>query len=193
MLAGRAPRRVGGGCAVKKRTVVIGAISAAVLVAGGVIVWWSGGDPPPAETVAVRKEPISATVSATGNVVPMQQFNLDIPNPGRLVEVDVKQGDQVGPGQVLAKIDSRPAEDDLAKANAALDDANFQLRTEGSTPSTRLAVTDAVADLHAAQRALDDTVIVSPTTALVTAVRNRPGELVGGGSSTTASAPNDNT
>src|SRR5262249_53438817 len=118
-------------------------------------------------------------------------FNLDFPNPGRLVEVDVKQGDQVSPGEVLAKLDSRPAEDDLAKANAALDDANFQLRTEGSTPSTRLAVVNAAADLHAAQRALDDTVIVSPTTALVTAVRSRPGELVGGGSSTTSAASND--
>src|SRR4051794_17057951 len=123
----------------------------------------------------------------------MQQFNLDFPNPGRLVEVDVKQGDQVAAGQVLAKIDSRPAEDDLAKASAALDAANFQLRTEGSTPSTRVAVADAVAELHAAQRALDDTVIAPPPPARATAVRTRPGELVGGGASATAATSNDGT
>jgi hypothetical protein len=87
-------------------------------------------------------------------------------------------------GQVLARIDDRAAQDEVAKTTAALDDATAQLARDGpvstSLTTDRLAVATATADLHAAQRALADTALVAPADALVASVANRPGELVGG-------------
>ncbi|MGI8777244.1 MAG: hypothetical protein ACR2LJ_07620 [Acidimicrobiales bacterium] len=87
-------------------------------------------------------------------------------------------------GQVLAKIDDRAAQDEVAKTAAALDDANVRLshdgpRSEGLTAG-RLGVATASADLHAAKRALDDTTLVAPADALVGA-RDHLGPLVTGG------------
>ncbi|MDQ6797775.1 MAG: HlyD family efflux transporter periplasmic adaptor subunit, partial [Actinomycetota bacterium] len=160
--------------------VVLGGGFAAVQAFGG------GGGTPPAITT-VGNATLVASVSATGNLVPVQQFTLDFANPGRLVEVSVKPGDKVTRGQVLAKIDDRAAQDEVAKTTAAMADANAQLSRDGlvsaSLTADRLAVAVATADLHAAQRSLADTALVAPADALVASVANRPGELVG------ASAP----
>lgn len=164
------------------------AIVAAVVVAlgGGAAAVYAHGRAADAGSVAtttVGAGPIEATVSATGNLVPLQQLTLDFPNPGRLVEVNAKQGDMVTKGQVLAKIDDRAAQDELARAMAAADDANVRLSRDGPSSSDltadRLAVATTSAELHAAQRALDDTSLVAPIDALVNMVSNRPGELVG--------------
>ncbi len=76
-------------------------------------------------------------------------------------------------------------QDEVAKTAAALDDANVRLSHDGrwseSLTADRLGVATASADLHAAQRALDDTTLVAPADALVASVSNRPGELVGAG------------
>jgi len=169
---------------VKKKTL---AIAGLVVVLGGgfaaVQAFGGGGGAPPAITT-VGNATLVASVSATGNLVPVQQFTLDFANPGRLVEVSVKPGDKVTKGQVLAKIDDRAAQDEVAKTTAAMADANAHNGlVSASLTADRLAVAVATADLHAAQRSLADTALVAPADALVASVANRPGELVG------ASAP----
>lgn len=154
--------------------VALGAGFTAVSAIGG-----SGGDGGSAPAVTtVGGGSLEATVSAAGNLVPAQQLTLDFTNPGRLVEVNAKQGDNVTKGQILAKIDDRAAQDELARTSAAADDANARLRGE-PTSANRLAVATAAAELHTAQRALTDTSLVAPVDALVNTVGNRPGELVG--------------
>ncbi len=165
----------------KNKRIVIGA--AVVVALGGgftaiqAVSGSGGGGTAPAVTT-LGGGSIEATVSAAGNLVPVQQLTLDFPNPGRLVEVNAKQGDKVTKGQILAKIDDRAAQDELARTSAAADDANARLQS-APTPANRLAVATAAAELHAAQRALADTSVVAPVDALVNMVANRPGELVG--------------
>lgn len=169
--------------------VVLGGGFAAMQAFGG------GGTGTPPDITTVETGTVVASVSATGNLVPVQQFTLDFANPGRLVEVSVKAGDKVTKGQVLARIDDGAAQDEVAKTNAAMDDANAQLSRDGlvsmSLTTDRLAVATATADLHAAQRALADTTLVAPADALVASVANRPGELVGAAAAAakTADAP----
>ena len=171
----------------KKKGIVIATVAVVALGGGFAAVAARGGGAGAASAGAVATVDggsVVATVSATGNLVPLQQFTLDFPNPARLVEVDVKQGDMVTKGQLLAKIDDRAAQDELARATAAADDGNARLSHDGPTSpeltADRLAVATALAELHAAQRALADTSLVAPTDALVSAVSNRTGELVGG-------------
>jgi multidrug efflux pump subunit AcrA (membrane-fusion protein) len=90
---------------------------------------------PPA-TVTVSRGVVLATVSATGNVTAENQLALDFDTGGRLVEVLVKEGDKVRRGQVLARIDSGPARDELAAAQGDLAAAQARLveLREGATP-----------------------------------------------------------
>jgi len=168
----------------KKKTLAVAGL--AVVLGGGfaaVQAFGGGGAGTPPAITTVDTGTLVASVSATGNLVPVQQFTLDFANPGRLAEVNVKPGDKVTKGQVLARIDDRAAQDEVAKTTAVMDDANTQLSRDGvvstSLSADRLAVAIATADLHAAQRALADTALVAPADALVASVANRPGELVG--------------
>jgi len=176
---------------VKKKTLIIAGL--VVVLGGGFAALQAVGGNTAGAAAAVSTVDtgtLVATVSATGNLVPAQQFTLNFANPGRLVELDVKPGDKVTNGQVLAKLDDRAAQDEVAKTAAALDDANVRLSHDGrwseSLTADRLGVATASADLHAAQRALDDTTLVAPADALVASVSNRPGELVGAGAPTAA-------
>ncbi len=54
----------------------------------------------------VGRRTVTASVTGTGNLVPMTQSNVGFRVSGILTEVDVRVGDHVTTGQVLAKIDS---------------------------------------------------------------------------------------
>lgn len=163
---------------------VLAAVSAVAVIGRAVVGGQDVGAAPAVTTVGPGR--LVATVSATGNLQPIQQFSLDFTSPGRLVEVPVKAGDRVGTGQTLARVDDRAAQDEVAKASAALDDAFARLAQDGAdsagVTADRLAVATATADLHAAQRALADTALVAPVDALVTSVAGRVGELTAPGS-----------
>ena len=179
----------------QKRTVVAAVVIGALGGAAGAFALGAGGSGgSPANVTAVGAGSIESTVSATGNLMPLQQVTLDFTDPGRLVEVNAKPGDHVTKGQVLAKIDDRPAEDELARATASADDANARLARDGPASADltadRLAVATASAELHAAQRALADTSLVAPLDALVDTVSNRPGELVGASAQTSSGSGN---
>ena len=90
--------------------------------------------PPP--TVAVTRGIVLATVSATGNVTAERQLALDFPTSGKLVDLLVEEGERVGRGQPLARIDPGPARNQLAQAEAELASARSELAriTERLTP-----------------------------------------------------------
>jgi len=70
---------------------------------------------------------VTNSVSSTGSLVPAQQSNLGFKTAGTLTEVDVKVGDTVSAGQVLAKIDPSPLQLVLQSAEASLAAAQAQL------------------------------------------------------------------
>ena len=148
------------GSPVKKRLAVGGLV---VLLSGFAVIHAaaSGGSATPAAAdTTVHTGNLVATVSATGNIVPLQQLTLDFPNPGRLVELDVKLGDPVTKGQVLAKIDDRPAQDEVARTTAAVADATARLAQDsvGLSPAQRVEsqalVTQAQAQFEAVRAGL---------------------------------------
>ena len=63
---------------------------------------------------------MTQTVSATGNAIAAEDLTLNFSAAGTLTEVDVTAGQTVTAGQVLARIDSTTAENQLKTAQANL-------------------------------------------------------------------------
>jgi HlyD family secretion protein len=72
------------------------------------------------EIATVRRGTLVATVSATGAVSPLRLAELAFSANGPIVRLDVKQGDRVKAGQVLATLDTRTLDYQLAQAEANL-------------------------------------------------------------------------
>lgn len=105
-------------------------------------------------TALVQRGSVRQAVSGTGTVVPAQQQNLGFRVSGILNEVDVKVGDQVKAGQVLARVDPTPYQSALQQAQAQLQQAQAQLNATLSGN----ALIQAQHQLAAAQQAYNDTV-----------------------------------
>ncbi|MHA6621337.1 biotin/lipoyl-binding protein [Pseudonocardia sp. DLS-67] len=69
-------------------------------------------------TVKVTRTSVTSTVTATGSLQAVTEQNLGFPDGGKLVEVNVAVGQQVEPGQILARLDDFVARRDLASAQA---------------------------------------------------------------------------
>ena len=108
--------------------------------------------------------PRSATITLTGSgtVQAGDQLDVNFATSGRLAQVNVKPGDQVHAGEVLARLDSQPAESSLRSAEAALASARAQLAALKAPPSRVSRNENKAAALHdqatvdAAREALSD-------------------------------------
>ena len=96
---------------------------ALVLVASGVVACTTTTAPPRPNTVPVQRTSITSGVSATGSLTAITEQNVGFTAGGQLTAVNVKVGDRVTAGQVLATIDPFAAQQ-------ALDQARGQLRTQ---------------------------------------------------------------
>src|SRR5438105_11915679 len=81
------------------------------LIVGGVIVFVYLRSRPapielPPETFPAMRGPISATVSATGNVAAAKQAKLGFTGSGTIAAIDVNVGQQVAAGERLAQLSS---------------------------------------------------------------------------------------
>jgi HlyD family secretion protein len=124
------------------------------IVAGAWIAW---------SIFADDEEPERLTLY--GNV-DIRELDLGFRVPGRLVAMDVDEGDAVEAGQVLAELDAQPFRDALAAADARVEQAEAQLaklrhgarpqeivQAEASLREAQAALTNAQAE-HARQRRL---------------------------------------
>jgi multidrug resistance efflux pump len=123
----------------------------------------SGGDEKgatsavPVETATVRRGTIPEIVTAYGTVSggANSQASLAFPESGRIVSVDVTVGERVRTGQVLAELDARPFEADVAQAAAALRAAQANVeRTKLGVRPQQVAQTNAQLDQARTQLAL---------------------------------------
>jgi multidrug efflux pump subunit AcrA (membrane-fusion protein) len=71
---------------------------------------------PTVRTSVVSRDTVRTVAAETGTVVPVQQQNVNFRQSGQLTAVNVKVGDHVKAGDVLAKIDDRPFQNALAQA-----------------------------------------------------------------------------
>jgi multidrug efflux pump subunit AcrA (membrane-fusion protein) len=96
---------------------------------------------------------VRAAVTGTGTVVPAQQQNLGFGEAGTLAEVDVKVGDRVTKGQVLARLDTTQLQQALQQARNGL--AQAQATLDGTVNGN--TVQQAQHNLANAQQTLSDT------------------------------------
>jgi multidrug efflux pump subunit AcrA (membrane-fusion protein) len=100
---------------------------------------------------------VTSIVSGTGSLEPAGRMNVNFRVAGQLGEVDVKVGDKVTTGQVLARIDPSIQQANLSQAQASLAAAQANLQSV-QTPLTWAQLTQLQHQLSNAQQNYNDTV-----------------------------------
>jgi HlyD family secretion protein len=108
-------------------------------------------------TATADRGTVTSAVSGTGSLVPAGRMNVSFKQTGTLTEVDVRVGDKVTTGAVLARIDSSTQQAALAQAQASLASAQANLQSTQS-PLTGAQVAQLQHQVTAAQQNYNDTV-----------------------------------
>lgn len=85
----------------KKKWLYIGA---AIVILFGAYFWLKPKKTVTYTTMVAAKGPLTQTVSETGTITPLHEIDLNFQNNGTLAKLDVKVGDKVKAGQVLAEL-----------------------------------------------------------------------------------------
>jgi multidrug efflux pump subunit AcrA (membrane-fusion protein) len=89
-------------------------------------------------TTEVARGNLTVTISATGNLAPMNQVDVGSEVSGLIVSVFVDDNDKVTKGQVLAQIDLSKLNDEVAKSKANLTSAEAKLaQTQATVAESR--------------------------------------------------------
>ena len=124
-------------------------IPAAILIVGGG--WYfassNANKGPFYETKAAEKGSITQTVEVTGEIKPDARLNLSFKSGGALQAVNVKVGQEVKKGDVLAELEARDLRfaADRAQASLAIAQANLSARLAGETKQS-IAIAQAQVD-----------------------------------------------
>ena len=151
----------------------------------------------------VRQDSLARTLPLTGSLTPLVSATVKAKVAGELLEVNLREGQPVKRGQVLARIDqtevlarvaARQADTEVAKAQLqwadknrltqkALLDKGFisqnafdNIQSNFDVATARLRAAEA--DLAAARKTLADTVLVAPIAGVVSERHAQPGERV---------------
>ncbi len=142
----------------RNRLVLLGFV-VVLLAAAGFGIWdttlkASGSTSPKLETAAVTPGTVRTTISATGTVSAQSSTSLSFQQSGTVTQVNVKLGQQVHQGDVLAQLDTSALQNSVSVAQANLDAANIKLHQlmTGNTPDVLAAADQSVVS---AQSALD--------------------------------------
>jgi HlyD family secretion protein len=111
----------------------------------------------PIRTTTADRGTVSSVVSGTGSLLPAGRMNVSFKQAGVLTEVDVKVGDKVTTGQLLARVDSTTQQAALAQAQASLASADANLQATRS-PVTAAQVAQLQHQVNNAQQSYNDTV-----------------------------------
>ncbi|WP_432833742.1 efflux RND transporter periplasmic adaptor subunit [Dactylosporangium sp. CA-092794] len=144
--------------------------------------------------VAATQGTVSQTVSASGSVASAATANANFATSGTVTEVDVKVGDVVTKGQVLAKVDPTAAQAALNTAQANLTAAKAALtRDENNSAddatiaSAEAQVATAQSNVTSAQATVNGTILTAPIAGTVTAVSGAVGSSSSGSGSSGSS------
>jgi membrane fusion protein, macrolide-specific efflux system len=171
-------------------------IGAAVMVIGAAIglpLWLTSGSSTPTglsittTTVPVTTGTIQQTVATSGTIEPASQANLNFAVSGTVTAVNVKAGQSVTAGQVLATVDTTALSEELSAAQAQLTSAEDRLSSDeaaGASTSTidsdQASVTSAQSSLSTAQTNLNDASLTSTISGTVASVSLNVGQQVTG-------------
>jgi HlyD family secretion protein len=147
----------------KKKIVllIVGAVALVGLVAGGIA--WSKRGVVTVQTGKVVRQDLKAIATASGEIKPPSTkfANVNANSYGKIVEIHVKEGDQVKKGQFLLRTESVQQEADVKGQEAALLTAQADVQgAESAVQAAAAALRTAQAELQQAQanseRARDD-------------------------------------
>ncbi len=145
--------------ALSKKTKIIGGIVGGVLlliiIIGSILMTRS--DTPEVTTVKVEtRRELRSSVTASGEVRPIQFQNLTSEVQGRIEEISVKEGDKVEKGQVLVRIDPDQLESSTDAQLAALQGAQDDVRvSQSQVTAAQNSLATAQQQLNVAQVAVD--------------------------------------
>lgn len=156
--------------------VVVAAAVLGLLAAGAVAAGSSSRTPIPAQgTATVERSTVTSGVVSSGTVTAQAEQNLGFASGGQLTAVNIKVGDHVAAGDVLATIDDVPARAELAQAQAdyraaqaGLDRAEDSTTVHGAEDSL-----DQAEDVLRAVRRQAEALDQSDSTAIDSALRQR--------------------
>ena len=125
------------------------------------------------------------SVTASGQVVPIEKVSLSFPLTGIVATVDVKRGDDVTRGQALVTLDDSVLIAQAAEAQANLDAAETQYNYLKRVGTDEEHLNTAQADIDRAQAALDSAeailhqaTLTAPFPGTIAAVEISPAEIV---------------
>lgn len=128
------------------------------------------------------------TVSGSGTLAPARQADLDFEVSGRVTKVEVKAGDTVKKGDVLAELDTVSLDAALGSAKAQLEAAQTTVANDGSESAVQRASHDAAlasaqADADQAEDDLDAATLRATFSGTVASVDLAVGDQAGSSSS----------
>jgi RND family efflux transporter MFP subunit len=144
-----------------KRAIVLFSIVGVLIISTAGYFGFKTSKPPEAtptpQTVSVTTCDVEQTVTAPGNLVNVNQADVQMPTTGRVAEVNVRVGDRVRAGQTLAELDPvtrTQAQVDLLQAQDDLE----KLRKQRNVLNYPRATDDYIKDLRRQLKATKQTV-----------------------------------
>lgn len=191
----------------RHRVLIVAAVVVIIGAATGLTLWLTGSSPATGlvvsdQVVSVTKGTIQQTEPASGTLEPATQASLNFAVSGTVNAVDVKSGQTVTAGQVLATVGTSALTQQVSAAEAQLASANDRLSSDESSDaatttidSDEAAVNSAESSLTTAQTDLADASLTSTIAGTVASVSLAVGQQVtgtgSGGSGEGASAASD--
>jgi HlyD family secretion protein len=112
--------------------IVAGAVLV-VVIAGVALSRGSGGKKESVQLARVRREDVTSRVRAPGKIEPRTQVKVSADIPGKVIVLNVKEGDPVRRGQLLLQLDDTQYRTAHAQSAAALASARARLREAETT------------------------------------------------------------
>lgn len=107
----------------KKRTIIIAAVAAVLAIAAVLYFVLKPDEKVKIETVEVSRETINETLDTTGTVSAGAQDVFTLPNGVKILSLNVKEGDTVKAGQLIATFDTSSLDETLSQKKMAYDKA----------------------------------------------------------------------
>ncbi|HMA60500.1 MAG TPA: efflux RND transporter periplasmic adaptor subunit [Halanaerobiales bacterium] len=127
----------------------------------------------PKNTMKVETGRMKKTISASGNIYPIEEQNLTFSTDGTVAAVNVEEGNNVEEGEVLIELKNNQAQLQFLKAENQLKNA----RINGSPNAVR----EAELDYEIAKERLDDTKLEAPYSGVITELLVQKGDYINSG------------
>ncbi|HVB76012.1 MAG TPA: efflux RND transporter periplasmic adaptor subunit [Ktedonobacteraceae bacterium] len=183
----------------RRRTwlVVVSVLLLVILIGGGALIYMRRNSVTPVQytTVPVSTGNLTQTVSASGPLQAKAEYDMNFSTSGQISEIDVKVGQQVKAGQVLAKLNAPGLEIAVQQAQLSVDNAQQTYNTAVSNGDAQNTLnTDnnnlqsAQLQLQTAQDNLAAATMTAPSNAVVAAINGIVGQTASGNSSSSSSS-----